>query len=141
MIIEFVLNNWTVIAGMISFIAMALGGIATWMGKRASARLDAQSTRFSELNTAFEAQQGIIDTQKETLKYLGQRVQELEEAHARDFAAMEEQRREISRLTTEVEDLTRWGVRVIDVLEEAKIVVPEPPPPLQRKKPRKGPRL
>lgn len=106
----------------------AAGGVMAGVFRAWKQSMDAH---LEEQKQTFAHMQAQIEAQQKTIVFLSNRVGELEESRAKEFADTEELRRETAQLREEVVALRRWGNEVLTILEAAKIAPPEPPPALK----------
>lgn len=106
----------------------AAGGVMAGAFRAWKQSMDAHLEEQKQTFTHMQAQ---IEAQQKTIVFLSNRVGELEESRAKEFADTEELRKETAQLREEVIALRRWGKEVLTILEAAKIAPPEPPPALR----------
>lgn len=125
--------------GILPTILTTAAGVLTVLAGVYKHRTDA---KLAELKQHADAQMAVqkqlyeqmreqIDAQQQTILFLSRRVNELEEARAREFAETEQLREETEQLRDEVGQLRRWGVEVLGLMEAATMTLPEAPPVLK----------
>lgn len=106
------------VVALIGLLAAAPGVAALLLGRKRAADRREEATAREMLLTQMQEQ---IDAQQKTIRFLTARVNDLEQARAREYAETEALRHENEQLRDEVRELRRGVGELIRQMEEAKL--------------------